>query len=890
MKLVFKRPYVSNSCRPRIINRHVAKASADIDSIMDRTFHAQRIYSNYTQAQVDKIFKEAALAANAARIPLAKMAVEETGMGLVEDKVIKNHFASEYIYNKYKDLPTCGVVECDHDSGITKLAEPVGVIASIIPTTNPTSTAIFKSLLCLKTRNGIIMSPHPRAKHSTIAAAKIVYEAAVNAGAPEGIINWLEAPSLNTTQRLMQHPKTSLILSTGGPALVKASYSSGVPALGVGAGNTPAIIDDTAHIKLAVSSIMISKTFDNGVICASEQSVIVMDSIYEEVKTEFLKRGAYFLNEEEKQKVRDKIFINGKLNADIVGKSVNYLAQLFDIQVPEGTKLIIGEVKDIGKHEPLSEEKLSPVLAMYSSPTIEDAVNKAEQLVSFGGPGHTAVLYTNFTNTKSVSLFHKKINTVRLLVNTPASQGAIGDLYNFHLDPSLTLGCGTWGSTSVSTNVTPKHLLNYKTVIERRENMLWFRVPPKIYFKGGCLETALLELKGRKRVFIVTDKPLYDMGYTEKITKVLDGINVNSQIFYHVEPDPTLACIQQGLQEINEYKPDVIIAIGGGSPMDAAKIMWLLYEEPTIEFEGIATRFMDIRKRVYSIPELGRKALMICVPTTSGTGSEVTPFSVVTDEKTGKKYPLADYALTPNMAIIDPFLVMGMPKKLTAYSGIDAMTHAIESYVSVCATDFTKGLSREALSILAKYLPRAYNNGENDYDAREKVHYASTLAGMAFANAFLGICHSMAHKLGAEFHIPHGLANALLISHVIRYNATEQPMKQAIFPQYRYPNAIHDYVVLAKLLGVNADNDKDYINGLIMKIEDIKEQCNIPKCIGDVLGQECYDKYLQKLPQLAEEAFDDQCTAANCRYPLITDLQKLLLDAWSPIELCDQTL
>ncbi len=879
MKLTFCRPHVNYK---RIVR---VRASADLENIMERTFNAQRAYSHYTQKQVDKIFKEAALAANAARIPLAKMAVEETGMGLVEDKVIKNHFASEYIYNKYKDLPTCGVVEYDRDSGITKLAEPVGVVASIIPTTNPTSTAIFKSLLCLKTRNGIIMSPHPRAKKSTIAAAKIVYDAAVNAGAPEGIINWLEEPTLSTTQKLMQHPKTSLILSTGGPALVKASYSSGVPALGVGAGNTPAIIDDTAHVKLAVSSIMISKTFDNGVICASEQSVIVLKSVYDEVRAEFLKRGAYFLNEEEKQKVRDKIFINGKLNANIVGKNIEYLANLFDIQVPAGTKVIIGEITEIGKHEPLSEEKLSPVLAMYCSPTIEDAIDKAEQLVNFGGPGHTAVLYTNFNNATNVSLFHKKINTVRLLVNTPASQGAIGDLYNFHLDPSLTLGCGTWGSTSVSTNVTPKHLLNYKTVIERRENMLWFRVPPKIYFKGGCLETALLELKQRKRAFIVTDKPLYDMGYADKITKVLDSINVDHQVFYHVEPDPTLECIYKGLAEINDYKPDVIIAVGGGSPMDAAKIMWLLYEEPSIEFEGIATRFMDIRKRVYSIPELGRKALMICVPTTSGTGSEVTPFSVVTDEKTGKKYPLADYALTPNMAIIDPFLVMNMPKKLTAYSGIDAMTHAIESYVSICATDFTKGLSTEALSILTKYLPRAYNNGSNDYDAREKVHYASTLAGMAFANAFLGICHSMAHKLGAEFHIPHGLANALLISHVIKYNATEQPLKQAIFPQYRYPNAVHDYVILSKILGVCADTDTEYVNGLIMKIEELKQECDIPKCIGDVLGEENYDKYVQKLPQLAEEAFDDQCTTANCRYPLIADLQKILLDAWKPIVL-----
>ena len=674
------------------------------------------------------------------------------------------------------------------------------------------------------------------------------------------------------TQQLMQHPKTALILSTGGPALVKASYSSGVPALGVGAGNTPAIIDDTAHVKTAVSSILISKTFDNGVICASEQSVIVLESIYEQVKAEFLKRGGYFLNEEEKQKVRDQVFVNNRLNANIVGKSVEYLADLFGIQVPKGTKVIICEVSEIGKEEPLSEEKLSPILALYSAKTFVDAVDKAENLVNFGGPGHTAVLYTNFNNKKNVAYFQQRINTVRLLVNTPASQGAIGDLYNFHLDPSLTLGCGTWGSTSVSTNVTPKHLLNYKTVIERRENMLWFRVPQKIYFKGGCLETALTELKGKKRAFIVTDKPLFDMGYADKITTILDSINVGHQTCYHVEPDPTLDCIYKGVAEINDYKPDVIIAIGGGSPMDAAKIMWLLYEEPDTEFEGIATRFMDIRKRVYNIPELGRKALMVCIPTTSGTGSEVTPFSVVTDEKTGKKYPLADYALTPNMAIIDPFLVLNMPKKLTAYGGIDAMTHAIESYVSICA-------------ILFKYLPRAYKNGSNDYDAREKVHYGATLAGMAFANAFLGICHSMAHKLGAAFHIPHGLANALLISHVIKYNATEQPFKQAIFPQYRYPNAIHDYVVLAKLLGVNANNDKEYIDGLILKIEELKNSCDIPKCIGDVLGETVYDRYVQMLPQLAEEAFDDQCTSANCRYPLISDLQTILLDAWKPIQL-----
>ncbi|KAG2483733.1 hypothetical protein HYH03_017451 [Edaphochlamys debaryana] len=849
---------------------------------LKRSTEAQRKYSTFTQEKVDEIFRAAAEAANAARIPLAKMAVEETRMGVVEDKVIKNHFASEFIYNKYKHTKTCGVVEEDKAGGIEKVAEPVGVIAGIVPTTNPTSTAIFKSLLALKTRNALVLCPHPRAAKSTIAAARIVHDAAVAAGAPQDIIAWIDSPSLPVSQALMVAPEISLILATGGPAMVRAAYSSGHPSLGVGAGNTPALIDETAEVQMAVSSIMLSKTFDNGVICASEQSVVVVAKAYDAVRAEFIRRGAYFLNEEEKDKVRKGVLVDGRLNPNIVGQSIPKLAELFGITVPKGTKVLIGEVEKVGDTEPLSQEKLCPILAMYKAADFEAGLLVAQSLIQYGGAGHTSVLYTNPLNAAHIRAFEQIVKTVRILINTPASQGAIGDLYNFHLDPSLTLGCGTWGSTSVSTNVGPQHLLNIKTVTARRENMLWFRVPPKIYFKGGCLEVALRDLQGKHRAFVVTDKPLFDLGYADKVTHILDSINVHHQVFYHVTPDPTLACIEAGLKEILEFKPDVIIALGGGSPMDAAKIMWLMYECPDTRFDGLAMRFMDIRKRVYEVPELGKKATMVCIPTTSGTGSEVTPFSVVTDERLGAKYPLADYALTPSMAIVDPQLVLGMPKKLTAWGGIDALTHALESYVSICATEYTKGLSREAIVLLFKYLPRAYANGANDFEAREKVHYAATIAGMAFANAFLGICHSLAHKLGAAFHVPHGLANAAIISHVIRYNATDMPAKQAAFPQYQYPQAKQDYADLANMLGLGGNTVDEKVVKLIEAVENLKKQVEIPSTIKEIFNDPAVDKeFIARVETLAEEAFDDQCTGANPRYPLIADLKQIYLDAHS---------
>ena len=859
---------------------------ADLHEILVKAKAAQEQYSNFTQEQVDKIFKAAAFAANAARIPLAKMAAIETNMGIAEDKVIKNHFASEFIYNKYKNLRTCGVIERDEAGGMTKYAEPVGVIAGIVPTTNPTSTAIFKSLLSLKTRNALVLSPHPRAAKCTIAAAKIVYDAAVAAGAPPGIIAWIEKPTLRVSNSLMTAPEISLILATGGPGMVKAAYSSGNPSVGVGAGNTPAIIDDTADIQAAVSSIILSKTFDNGVICASEQSIVVHANIYSEVKAEFIKRGAYFLNDVEKDTVRSKIIIDGRLNADIVGQSVVNLGKIFDINFPLGTKVIIGEISEIGHHEALSEEKLCPILACFKAPTFEAAVDMADRLVKFAGPGHTSVLYTAPLNKARIDHFSAVIKTVRMLINTPASQGAIGDLYNFHLDPSLTLGCGSWGSTSVSTNVGPMQLLNIKSVTERRDNMLWFRVPPKIYFKAGCLEVGLRDLAGNKRAFIVTDKPLFDMGFVDKVTKVLDEINVSHQTFYHVMPDPTISCIQEGLKEINEFKPDVIIALGGGSPMDAAKVMWLMYEVPGTTFDGLSMRFMDIRKRVYELPQGRRESTMVCIPTTSGTGSEVTPFSVVTDDLTGKKYPLADYFLTPRMAIIDPQLVIGMPKPLTAWGGIDALVHAIESYVSIFATDYTRGFSREAIMMLFKFLPRAYANGQNDLQAREKVHSAATIAGMAFANAFLGICHSMAHKIGSRYHIPHGLSNACLITHVIRYNATDAPFKQATLSQYEYPRAKTAYAEIADMLHLGGSSEDEKVILLIGAIEELKTKLDIPLTIKDTLAKtrgvkQCSDaEWDAALPELAEDAFDDQCTGANPRYPLFIDLERIMYDAY----------
>ncbi|MEO0538940.1 MAG: bifunctional acetaldehyde-CoA/alcohol dehydrogenase [Cyanobacteria bacterium P01_A01_bin.123] len=870
---------------------HMAIATVNaLEALIQNVKAAQAEYAHFTQETVDYIFKKAALAANAARIPLAKVAVEETGMGVVEDKVIKNHFASEIIYNKYKHEKTCGVIEEDKSFGIQRIAEPVGILAGIVPTTNPTSTAIFKALIALKTRNAIIFSPHPRAKRCTIQAARVVLEAAVAAGAPENIIGWIDEPSVELSQALMQHPDINLILATGGPSMVKAAYSSGHPSLGVGSGNTPAVIDTTADIKTAVSSILLSKTFDNGMICASEQSVIVLDEVYEAVHEEFKARGAYFLTEGDRAHLSPKLLVNGRLNAEIVGQPVTRLSEIADISVPDNTRVLIGEVSDINHDEPFAYEKLTPVLAMYHASDFEDAVDKAKQLVCFGGRGHTAVLYTDPANIEHIRNFEDSVETARVLINTPSSQGAIGDLYNFRLDPSLTLGCGTWGGNSVSENVDPHHLLNIKTVAERRENMLWFRVPPKVYFKYGALPVALQELAGRQRALIVTDKPLYNLGMTASLEDALKQIGLTYDIFYDVEPDPSLETVQRGLALMNSFNPDVIIAIGGGSPMDAAKVMWLMYEHPDIEFEGLAMRFMDIRKRVYELPPLGEKAIMVAIPTTSGTGSEVTPFAVVTDQRVGVKYPLADYALTPTMAIVDPALVLNLPKRLTAYGGIDALTHALEAYASVMASEFTNGMALEAIQLLFEYLPRAYRHGAHDPEAREKVHYASTIAGMAFANSFLGICHSMAHQLGGTFHIPHGLANALMISHVIRYNATDAPFKQATFSQYKYPNAKWRYARVAEFLGLAGINEGDKVNALIAAVEDLKRQLDIPISIRDAMSGTEVD-FFTKLDLVADQAFDDQCTVANPRYPLISDLKQLLVDAYrgvSPLTHIDQ--
>lgn len=851
----------------------------ELDALVNQVKAAQHQYAHFTQTQVDRIFKQAALAANAARIPLAKLAVAETGMGVVEDKVIKNHFASEYIYNKYKDEKTCGIIEEDKTFGIQKIAEPVGLLAGIVPTTNPTSTAIFKALLALKTRNGIIFSPHPRAKACTIEAGRIVLEAAVAAGAPPHIIGWIDEPTVPLSQALMQHPDINLILATGGPSMVRAAYSSGNPSLGVGAGNTPAVIDATAHLKMAVSSILLSKTFDNGMICASEQSVIVEAAVYEAVRQEFADRGAYLLNPEELDKFRQIILQDGHLNPAIVGQPVSRLAALAGIRIPAAVRVIIGEVEAIGATEPFAYEKLSPILAMYRATDFADALVKAQALISFGGRGHTAVLYTASGNQDHISAFEQAVETARVLINTPASQGAIGDLYNFRLDPSLTLGCGTWGGNSVSENVGVQHLLNFKTVTDRRENMLWFRVPPKVYFKYGCMPIALRELAGKQRAFVVTDKPLYDLGMIERLEAVLEEVGIKSEIFYNVEPDPSLATVNRGLEQMRIFNPDVIIAFGGGSPIDAAKVMWMMYDNPGVEFEGLATRFMDIRKRVYELPDQDQRTLMVAIPTTSGTGSEVTPFAVVTDNRTGIKYPLADYALTPNMAIVDPELVLHLPQGLTAFSGIDALTHALEAYVSVYASEFTNGLALEAIRLLMKYLPSAYEKGADDPKAREKVHYAATMAGMAFANAFLGVCHSLAHKLGSTFHVPHGLANALMITHVIRYNATDAPFKQAIFPQYKYPNAKWRYARIADYLGLGGTTEDEKVQRLVAAIEDLKRQLNLPMTIREVLNAEDQAFYDQ-VEAMAEQAFDDQCTGANPRYPLIQDLKELYILAY----------
>lgn len=852
---------------------------AELETLIQQVKAAQAEYATFTQEQVDRIFHRAALAANNERIPLAKLAVQETGMGIVEDKVIKNHFASEYIYNKYKHEKTCGVIERDESFGYERIAEPVGLLAGIVPVTNPTSTTIFKALITLKTRNGIIFSPHPRAKKCTIAAAKVVKEAAEAAGAPVGLIGWIDEPTIELSQALMQHPEVKLILATGGPGMVKAAYSSGHPSLGVGAGNTPAVIDASADIPMAVSSILLSKTFDNGMICASEQAVVVVDAIYEQVKAEFGHRGAYILDPEQIEAVRRILLKDGRLNPAIVGQSVQTIAALAGIQVPEGTKLLIGEVEKVGPEEPFSYEKLAPVLALYRANDFHSAVDVAVQLVNFGGRGHTSVLYTDPANRDDIAYFENALQTGRVLINTPSSQGAIGDLYNFKLDPSLTLGCGTWGGNSISENVGPRHLLNIKTVTQRRENMLWFRIPPKVYFKPGCLPIALRELAGKKRAFLVTDKPLFELGILHPITQVLDEIRVSWDVYHDVEPDPTLSNVNRGLEQLRQFQPDVIIAVGGGSPMDAAKVMWLMYEQPQVEFEGLAMRFMDIRKRVYELPPLGQKAQLICIPTTSGTGSEVTPFAVVTDDRVGIKYPLADYALTPTMAIVDPDLTLKMPKKLTAYGGIDALTHALEAYVSVMASDFTDGLALQAIKLLMTYLPRAYEKGAADPEAREKVHYAATIAGMAFANAFLGVCHSLAHKLGSTFHLPHGLANALMITHVIRYNATDAPFKQAIFPQYRYPNAKHRYAEIADYLQLGGTNDDEKVMRLIEAIEELKRKLGIPASIREALS-ESEQAFYDRLEAMAEQAFDDQCTGANPRYPLIQDMKELYVLAY----------
>ncbi len=862
------------------MERQIIDSVETLEQGLVRVKTAQRTFAAFSQEQVDKIFKAAAIAANQARIPLAKMAVEETGMGIVEDKVIKNNYAAEYIYNAYKNTKTCGVIEEDKAYGIKKVAEPIGVIAAVIPTTNPTSTAIFKCLLALKTRNAIIISPHPRAKKSTVAAAKLVLDAAVAAGAPEGIIDWVDVPSLEMTNLLMK--EADIILATGGPGMVKAAYSSGKPALGVGAGNTPAIIDESADIVLAVNSIIHSKTFDNGMICASEQSVIVHKNIYDAVKMEFANRGCYFLKDDEIEKVRKTIIINGALNAKIVGQSAYKIAELAGVKVPEGSKILIGEVESVELSEEFAHEKLSPVLAMYKAEDIKDAFSKAEHLIADGGYGHTSSIYLNVaTEQEKLDEFASRMKTCRILVNTPSSHGGIGDLYNFKLAPSLTLGCGSWGGNSVSENVGVKHLINIKTVAERRENMLWFRAPQKVYIKKGCLPVALDELKNvmdKKRAFIVTDSFLYNNGYTKPIEDKLDEMGIAHTCFFDVAPDPTLACAKLGAEQMRAFKPDTIIALGGGSAMDAGKIMWVMYEHPEADFMDMAMRFIDIRKRVYTFPKMGEKAYFIAIPTSAGTGSEVTPFAVITDEQSGVKYPLADYELLPNMAIIDTDFHMSAPKGLTAASGIDAVTHALEAYASVMATDYTDGLAKQALQTIFEYLPRAYDNGQVDVEAREKMANAATMAGMAFANAFLGVCHSMAHKLGAFHHIPHGIANALMIEEVLRFNAQEAPAKMGTFSQYDHPHTLARYAEVAKSLGLEGKNDTESLENLINAINGLKARVGIKSTIKDYVPDE--KDFLDRLDAMVEQAFDDQCTGANPRYPLMSEIKQMYLNAY----------
>ncbi len=840
---------------------------------------AQREFATFTQEQVDHIFFEAAMAANKARIPLAKMAVEETGMGVMEDKVIKNHYASEYIYHAYRNTKTVGVLEEDPAFGIKKIAEPIGLVAAVIPTTNPTSTAIFKALLCLKTRNAILISPHPRAKKCTAEAARIVYEAAVKAGAPEGIIGCIEFPSLELTGELMH--EADIILATGGPGMVHAAYSSGKPALGVGAGNTPVIIDETADVKLAVSSIIHSKTFDNGMICASEQSVTVLDSIYDEVRAEFARRGCYFLKGNELDKVRHTILINGALNAKIVGQSAHTIAQLAGVEVPEETKILIGEVESVDLSEEFAHEKLSPVLAMYHAKDFDEALDKAEKLVCDGGHGHTASLYIHPAQKKKIMKHAERMEACRIVINTPSSFGGIGDLYNFKMAPSLTLGCGTWGGNSVSENVGVKHLLNVKTVAERRENMLWFRAPQKVYLKKGCLPVALDELKtvmGKKKAFIVTDSFLYHNGYTKPITDKLDEMGIQHTTFFDVAPDPTLACAKAGAKQMTDFAPDCIIALGGGSAMDAAKIMWVMYEHPECDFMDMAMRFMDIRKRVYTFPKMGEKAYFVAIPTSSGTGSEVTPFAVITDDRTGTKYPLADYELLPNMAIVDADNMMNQPRGLTSASGIDVLTHGLEAYASMMATDYTDGLALKSMKNVFDYLPRAYEYGAADPEARQKMADASCMAGMAFANAFLGVCHSMAHKLGAYHHLPHGVANALMICHVLRFNAAEVPAKMGTFPQYDHPHTLARYAECARFCGVCGKNDEETLDLFIDKIEELKATIGIKKSIAEYGISE--EIFMSTLDQMVEDAFDDQCTGANPRYPLLKEIKAMYLKAY----------
>lgn len=861
-------------------NENAGKAI--LDTLISKAKKAQALYATFTQSQVDAIFKEASKAANQQRIPLAQMAYEETGMGIVEDKVIKNHFASEYIYNKFKDTKTCGLIEEDEANGIKKVADPIGVIAGVVPTTNPTSTAIFKALITLKTRNAIVFSPHPRAKRCTAAACKIINDAAVRAGAPDGLVGCIEEPTVPLSAALMEHQDISLILATGGPGMVKAAYSCGKPALGVGSGNTPAIIDEDADIKMAVSSILLSKTFDNGVICASEQSIIIDKNIYDKVKKEFLYRGAYILNEKEKAKLSNVIVIDGALNAKIVGQPACVIAKMAGLNVPDETKVLIGEAQNIGKDEPFSYEKLSPVLAMYKANDFDDALEKAYSLIEFGGLGHTSVLYTDDNkNRDKVEKFYNKMPTGRILINTPASHGAIGDLYNFRLEPSLTLGCGSWGKNATSENVGVKHLLNIKSIASRRENMLWYRVPPKIYFKRGSTDLALREYSCKKRAMIITDKVLCDLGITKTITDVLDDINVSYHIFSDVKPDPTTSTIDEALAQAKSFNPDLIIAFGGGSPIDAAKIVWLLYEHPETKFEDIAMRFMDIRKRICTLPELGGKAEFVAIPTTSGTGSEVTPFAVITDDETHIKYPIADYCLTPSMAIIDANFVMSMPKGLCAASGIDVLTHAVESYTSIVASDFSQSNSNQAIKLVFKYLESSYKEGKDNPLAREKMHYAATLAGMAFANGFLGICHSMAHKLGSAFNVPHGIANAMIINQVIKFNSNDKPTKQGAFSQYHYPEAKRRYAEIAEMLNLGGKDDDDKVNKLIAAITNLKKAIEIPLSIKEYGISET--DFNAKLDELVVLAFDDQCTGANPVYPLMKELKAIYINAYNGV-------